>query len=30
MAYFHLTRKGAEDTYAIINNLMKGFDHDNA
>jgi site-specific recombinase XerD len=30
MAYFHLTRKGAEDAYAIINNLMKGFDHDNA
>lgn len=29
MAYFHLTRKGAEDAYAIINNLMKGFDHDN-
>ena len=30
MAYFHLTRKGAEDAYAIINNLMKGFDHNNA
>lgn len=30
MAYFHLTRKGAEDAYAIINTLMKGFDHDNA
>jgi integrase len=30
MAYFHLTRKGAEDAYAIINSLMKGFDHDNA
>jgi site-specific recombinase XerD len=29
MAYFHLTRKGAEDAYAIINNLMKGFDNDN-
>ena len=30
MAYFHLTRKGAEDAYAIINKLMKGFDHGNA
>ncbi len=30
MAYFHLTRKGAEDAYAIINELMKGFDNGNA
>jgi integrase/recombinase XerD len=30
MAYFHLTQKGAEDAYQIINGLMKGFDHDNA
>lgn len=30
MAYFHLTQKGAEDAYAIINSVMKGFDHDNA
>jgi len=30
MAYFHLTRKGAEDAYAIINRLMKGFDNGNA
>lgn len=28
MAYFHLTQKGAEDAYAIINAIMKGFDHD--
>ena len=25
MAYFHLTRKGTEDAYAIIDNFMKGF-----
>lgn len=30
MAYFHLTQKGAEDAYAIINSVMKGFNHDNA
>lgn len=30
MAYFHLTQKGAEDAYAIINSVMKGFKHDNA
>lgn len=29
MAYFHLTQKGMEDAYQIINGLMKGFDHDN-
>lgn len=25
MAYFHLTRKGTEEAYAIIDNIMKGF-----
>ena len=30
MAYFHLTQKGAEDAYQIINELMKGFDHGDA
>ncbi len=25
MAYFHLTRKGSEEAYAIIDNVMKGF-----
>ncbi len=28
MAYFHLTQKGSEDAYEIINNTMKGFDRD--
>ena len=30
MAYFHMTRKGAEDAYAIINRLMKGSDNAHA
>lgn len=30
MAYFHLTQKGMEDAYQIINGLMKGFEHGNA
>lgn len=29
MVYLHLTQKGMEDAYEIINSLMKGFDHDN-
>ena len=29
MAYFHLTRKGTEDAYKIINNTMRGFEYDN-
>ena len=27
MVYLHLTRKGQEDAYQIINGVMKGFDH---
>lgn len=27
MMYFHLTQKGTEDAYRIIDSLMKGFDH---
>ncbi len=27
MMYLHLTRKGSEDAYAIIDNMMKGFKH---
>ncbi len=29
MVYFHLTQKGSEDAYKIINNTMKGFRYDN-
>lgn len=29
MIYLHLTQKGQEDAYQIIDNLMKGFSHDN-
>jgi integrase/recombinase XerD len=29
MLYFHLTRKGTEDAYEIINHTMKGFHYDN-
>jgi len=29
MAYFHLTQKGLESAYELINGLMKGFDYDN-
>ena len=29
MVYFHLTQKGTEDAYTIINSAMKGFDYDN-
>ena len=28
MAYFHLTQKGQEDAYRIIDNTMRGFDYD--
>jgi integrase/recombinase XerD len=28
MAYFHLTQKGVEDSYQIINQMMKGPDHE--
>lgn len=28
MAYFHLTQKGLESAYELINGLMKGFDYD--
>lgn len=28
MMYFHLTQKGAEDAYRIIDDTMRGFDHD--
>jgi site-specific recombinase XerD len=28
MAYFHLTQKGQEDAYKIIDNTMRGFDYD--
>lgn len=27
MAYFHLTQKGTEDAYRIIDSMMKGFEH---
>ena len=27
MAYFHLTQKGTEDAYRIIDSMMKGFKH---
>ena len=27
MAYFHLTQKGSEDAYRLIDSMMKGFDH---
>lgn len=27
MMYFHLTQKGSEDAYRIIDSMMKGFDH---
>lgn len=27
MMYFHLTQKGTEDAYRIIDSMMKGFDH---
>jgi site-specific recombinase XerD len=29
MIYLHLTQKGHEDAYQLINDIMKGFDHDN-
>jgi len=29
MAYFHLTKKGTEDAYRIIDSNMRGFDYDN-
>jgi len=29
MVYFHLTQKGAEDAFRIINGTMKGFQYDN-
>ncbi|CAN2040800.1 hypothetical protein GMMP15_2010035 [Candidatus Magnetomoraceae bacterium gMMP-15] len=29
MIYLHLTQKGQEDAYEIIDNLMKGFENDN-
>jgi integrase/recombinase XerD len=28
MVYFHLTQKGTEDAYTIINHTMRGFDYD--
>lgn len=28
MVYFHLTHKGTEDAYRIINSTMKGFHYD--
>ena len=28
MVYLHLTRKGQDDAYQIINNVMKGFEND--
>jgi len=28
MVYLHLTQKGQEDAYQLINGIMKGFDHD--
>jgi len=27
MVYLHLTNKGQENAFGIINNVMKGFDH---
>ena len=29
MVYFHLTQKGTEDAYRIINSTMRGFNYDN-
>lgn len=29
MVYFHLTQKGTEDAYQLINTVMTGFGHDN-
>jgi len=28
MAYFHLTQKGMESAFELIDGLMKGFDYD--
>ena len=28
MVYFHLTQKGTEDAYTIINSAMKGFNYE--
>ncbi len=28
MIYLHLTQKGQEDAFAVIDNMMKGFDHE--
>jgi integrase len=28
MVYLHLTQKGQEDSYSLINNMMKGFDRE--
>ena len=28
MVYFHLTQKGTEDAYHLINNAMRGFDYE--
>ncbi|VFQ47531.1 hypothetical protein MSL71_52360, partial [Desulfoluna butyratoxydans] len=28
MAYFHLTQKGIEDSYRIINHVMRGDSHE--
>lgn len=28
MAYFHLTQKGSEDAYRVIDSMMKGFEHE--
>jgi site-specific recombinase XerD len=28
MIYLHLTQKGQEDAFSIINDLMKGFNHE--
>ena len=28
MRYFHLTKKGSEDAFEIINSTMRGFDYD--
>lgn len=28
MLYLHLTQKGQEDAYQLINHVMEGFDHD--
>jgi integrase len=29
MVYFHLTQKGTEDAYKVIDNTMRGFSYDN-